>query len=186
MGDGGEGGAARRADQALLEALVAGRAGAFEALYGHAAPFVHRVALRVCGQASDAADVTQEVFLHLFDVAPRLRLTGRLTSYLYPVTVRLARRARERAGRFQGDEDALRGALAELAAPRAGGPGVEAEAALEEALRTLTPEQRETLLLRTVDELSVVEAAAALGIPEGTVKSRLHGALGALRRALGR
>lgn len=175
----------READQALLDALVRGEEGAFDALYAAAGPFVHRVALRTSGQASDAADVTQEAFLHLFEAAPRLRLTGRLTSYLYPVTVRLARRARERAGRFASDEDALRAAVESLSAAAPGSGDLEAEAALEASLRGLPPEQRETVLLRTVDELSVPETAAAMDVPEGTVKSRLHAGLTALRRALG-
>lgn len=172
-------------DQPLVDALAAGAPEAFDAVYDLAGAFVYRVALRVSGQAADAADVTQETFLHLFEAAPRLRLTCRLTSYLYPVATRLAQRARERSGRITSDEDALRAALAALAAPVAAGPGVEAEASLEEALRALPPEQRETVLLRTSDGLSVKDTADALDVPEGTVKSRLHAGLEALRKQLG-
>jgi RNA polymerase sigma-70 factor (ECF subfamily) len=56
--------------------------------------------------------------------------------------------------------------------------------ALRVALQTLSPEQREVVLLHEVDGLTYVEAAEVLGIPEGTVKSRLHHAFLGLRRAL--
>lgn len=176
-----------RTDAALLAALARGDVGAFDVLYARAAPMLSRVALRVSGQESDAADAVQEAFLHLFDVAPRLRLRGRVATYLYPVTVRLARRARERAGRFASDQDALGAALETLAARRQAAPGTNArDAALEDALRGLPEGPREALLLRAVDGLSVTEVADALGVPEGTVKSRVHAARQALRDALGR
>src|SRR6185295_8304955 len=54
---------------------------------------------------------------------------------------------------------------------------------LEEALAAMAQEHREVLLMRVVDGMSVAEVALALGIPDGTVKSRLHHALKVLRDA---
>jgi RNA polymerase sigma-70 factor (ECF subfamily) len=56
--------------------------------------------------------------------------------------------------------------------------------ALERAFRRLTPEHRAVVVLTHVDDLSMQDTAAALGIPVGTAKSRLHHALRALRAAL--
>lgn len=175
-------------DQDLLDALAAGDPAAFDELYARSGQFVYRVALRACGSASDAADAAQEAFVHVFERAGRLRLTGRLTTYLYPVVTRLARRAREKAGRFQSDEDAFEGALAGLAAGRGLGdaPGHAARlAALESAVLSLPAPQREALVLRHLEGLSVAEAAAALRVPEGTVRSRTHGAIRTLQDTAG-
>ena len=172
------------ADQALLDALAAGNVSAFDQLYRRAGSFVYRVALRVSGRESDAADVAQEAFLHVLEKAGTLQLTGQLTTYLYPVVTRLARRAREKAGRFQSDGDALEGALAGLAAARVRDASLgEAErlADLEGALLTLPALQREAVVLRHLEGLTVTETAMALGIPEGTVRSRVHGGIHNLR-----
>ena len=175
-------------DQALLDALAAGQVSAFDHLYARTGTFVYRVALRVSGNDSDAADVTQEACLHVLQKAGSLQLTGRLSTYLYPVVTRLARRAREKAGRFHSDEDAFEGALAGLAAARMRNtpPGeVERLADLESALLALPAPQREAVVLRHLEGLTVGETAMALNIPEGTVRSRVHGAIHTLRETAG-
>lgn len=178
-----------RNDQALLEALGAGEAAALDQLYVRHGAVVYRMALRAAGHADDAADATQAAFLHVLERAPRLRLTGRLSTYLYPVVTRLARRARERAGRCASDEAALRAAVESLAAspaePEAREDRPDARAALADRLVGLPDAQREALLLRYADGLSVREAADALGCPEGTVRSRVHHGLRALRGSEG-
>lgn len=170
-------------DDELLRRLARGDIGAFDELYARSADVVYRVALRVTGSEADAADVTQMAFEHVFERARKLRLSGRLTTFLYPVTVRLARRARERARRHVSDGEAFQAAIEGLAAgaEAAGGDPSADRAALAARLGRLPVGQREALLLRVVDGLSVQQTAEALGIPEGTVRSRVHGALRALR-----
>ena len=63
-------------------------------------------------------------------------------------------------------------------------PDPELRPVVADALRTLGPEQREVLALRVLGGLSLRETASRLGVPEGTVKSRLHRALAALRPVL--
>ena len=174
------GGVDALSDQALLDAVGAGETRAFEVLYERHGTVVYRIALRAAGQAQDAADATQEAFVHVLERAGELRLTGRLSTYLYPVVVRLARRARERAGRATAGSDALAEALEGLAAGDTA-PQADARAALAPALARLPEAQREALLLRHADGFTVQEAAAALDCPEGTVRSRVHLALEALR-----
>ena len=164
-------------DRLLLARARGGDPAAFEELYRLHAPAVLRMALRFAGREAEAQDVLQEAFLHVLDRLATLELSAQLTTYLYPVVRNLARRAREKAGRLATDEDALR-ALEDLAAePRAEG----ADGELGAALRRLPEEKREVVLLRFVDGLTVAEIAHALEVPEGTVKSRLHHALAALR-----
>lgn len=170
-----------RSDQELLDAACRGDARAFDVLYARHGAAIYRMALRAAGQAQDAADATQEAFLHVLDRAGTLRLTGRLTTYLHPVVTRLARRARERAGRSTSDADAFSEALAELAS----GDDVSGDDELAPLIARLPDAQREALLLRHVDGFTVAEAAEVLGCPEGTVRSRVHHALEALREILG-
>ncbi|MEM8714128.1 MAG: sigma-70 family RNA polymerase sigma factor, partial [Planctomycetota bacterium] len=159
-------------------ALCQGDADALTELYDRHGPVVYRMALRTAGQAQDAADATQEAFLHLLDVACSLRLSGKLSSYLYPVVTRLARRARERAGRHTSDAEAFK-AAAHLAEEGRARSSTREE--LAEALGSVSDTQREILLLRFADGLTVSEAAVSLNIPEATVRSRTHAAVAALR-----
>ena len=87
----------------------------------------------------------------------------------------LSANARQRAGRAHSDEEAL-----ERAPARDTAAGTEREE-LAAALRRLPDAQREVLLMRFVDGLLLEEISAALDIPLGTVKSRMHHALAALR-----
>lgn len=173
-------------DERLVAAANGGDADAFAALYERHKDWAHRVALRFTGDASDAADVVQEVFLYWLGKFPGFRLTARVTTFLYPALLHESRAARGRRGRFTSDEEALRA----LPEPREGEtPGGRAE--LLAALARLPEAQREVLLLRYVDGLDGAEIAAALDVPPGTVKSRAHHGLRTLRgdsrarRALG-
>lgn len=164
-----------RTDAELVEALNEGEAAAFEVLYLRHRDWVYRVARRYAPPGVDAADLTQEVFLILLKKFPGFRLTSRLTTYLFPIARRAAL-ARARAGDVEA-RLAFRSPSAEAAGPGA----VESDSALAEAMAGLAAGQREVLLMRAVDEMTLEEIALALGIPLGTVKSRLHLALTALR-----
>jgi RNA polymerase sigma-70 factor (ECF subfamily) len=164
-----------RTDAELLVAYNRGELAAFDVLYLRYRDWVVRVAHRFTGHADDALDVLQEAFAYLLRKAPDLRLTARMTTLLYPVVKHLSLAARRKRGRFQSDEDALAGLAA------ASNPGQAASGELFEMVRSLSEVQREVLLLRFVDDLSLQEIAEALSIPLGTVKSRLNHALAALR-----
>jgi len=162
-----------RSDADLLAAYVRGDVRAFDALYHRHKDFAVRVSRRMARDESEAMDVFQEAFAKLVEHAPRLRLTARVSTWLYPV-IRNAiaeRRRRERTLRLAPSDDAA------VAAPVPTSTDV---ADLSVRLARLPDDQREVVLLRIVEELSVQEVALALDIPEGTVKSRLHHALKAL------
>ena len=164
-----------RSDEQLIAAFNRGEAPAFDALYCRYRDWVVHVAHRFTGHADDALDVLQETFAYLLRKCPQLQLSGRMTTFLYPVVKHLAQAARRKRGRYRSDEEALAG----LAAAPA--PAKQSAGELIGLVRSLSDTHREVLLLRFVDDLSLQEIAEALAIPLGTVKSRLNHAVAALR-----
>jgi RNA polymerase sigma-70 factor, ECF subfamily len=162
-------------DRRWIEAILRGDEHAFEELYLAHRDWLFRLALRLTGRHADALDVLQESFAYLLRRLPSLDLRVSLRTFLYPAVQHLSAAARQRAGRAHSDEEALESAPARETGAT---PGREA---LEAALRRLPDPQREVLLLRFVDGLRLEEIAAALDVPLGTVKSRMHHALAALR-----
>lgn len=161
-----------RDDHQLVAAINRGDGGAFESMYYRHRDWVVRLARRFTGHDEDALDVLQETFAYLHRKFPGFELTARLTTFLYPVVKNLSIAARRRRGRFALDELSL----AETAeAPQAD------PSELTAIVAGLPEIQREVLLMRFVDDMSLEEIAVALSVPLGTVKSRLHNAIAALR-----
>jgi RNA polymerase sigma-70 factor (ECF subfamily) len=79
-----------RTDSDLIAASNAGDAGAFEGLYYRYRDWVVRLALRFTGHHEDALDVLQDTFAYLLRKLPNLRLSARMTTFLYPVVRNLA------------------------------------------------------------------------------------------------
>lgn len=161
-----------RSDQELVAAANAGDASAFDALYHRYKQWVVNLATRFTGDSDQALDVLQETFLYLLSKFPGFRLTSRLMTFLYPAVKNLSIAARRKTAKFAG-----------------GGQGLDAVAAaiparpneVSAVVSKLPEGQQEVVLMRFVDGLSLEEIATALQIPVGTVKSRLHNALAALR-----
>ncbi|MFE9675404.1 sigma-70 family RNA polymerase sigma factor [Streptomyces sp. NPDC006259] len=141
--------------------------------------------LRLCdGDRQRAEDLVQETLVRAWQHPEALRTDAfdSVRPWLLTVGRRLAidaRRARQARPAEVGD------AVLENA-PVCGDHAERAAAALDvrEAVKTLTPEHRDVLVLVYFRGASVAEAAQALGIPPGTVKSRAYYALRALRRVL--
>jgi RNA polymerase sigma-70 factor (ECF subfamily) len=167
-----------RPDILVVQSIRAGRTEDFEVLYRRHRDWVYRAACRFTGDTELALDVLQDVFAYLLTRLPTLELHARLTTFLYPAIRNLsieAVRRRARAGGAGEPQDMHECRL------RPSPDAPEAQAALAAAVNALPDGHREVVLLRIVDGLGVGQVAAALGIPEGTVKSRLHHALAALR-----
>lgn len=162
----------------LVRLAGAGDTRAFSALYERHKQFVMRIASRFTRNHEAAADVVQETFIYLMRKSPTLELTAKLTTYLYPVVKNLAltalRKDRVRLRLVRDDSGAHDSPSAH--APEARDPGV-----LSGVLALLPEHQREVLLMRFVDDMSMDQIATALNIPAGTVKSRLHLAIKILR-----
>jgi RNA polymerase sigma-70 factor (ECF subfamily) len=141
--------------------------------------------LRLCdGDRQRAEDLVQETLVRAWQHPEALRATDfdSVRPWLLTVARRLAidaRRARQARPAEVGD--------AVLENARVMSDHAERAAAMldvREAVKTLTPEHREVLVLVYFQGASVAEAAQTLGIPPGTVKSRAYYALRALRRVL--
>jgi RNA polymerase sigma-70 factor (ECF subfamily) len=160
-------------DEELLQRAKGGDPDAFDALYRRYREWVHRLAWRCTGNEQDALDVLQETFIYLLGKLPGLRLTASVTTFLYPVVKHLSSNLRRRR-RPAADEEVL------SALPAPATPSVP-RAELAAALTALSKEQREVVLMRFLDDMGLEEIAAALDVPTGTIKSRLHRALDTLR-----
>ena len=164
-----------RSDQQLLTAMNAGGPGAaaaFEALYLRYRDWVVALAYRATNDRDLALDVMQETFLYLLRRTPGLELTASFKTFLYPAVRHLAITASQKRGRLVSDDEVLE----TIPATNPAGPSD-----LTAVLAGLPAGQREVLILRFVDDLSLAQIALALGVPLGTVKSRLHQALASLR-----
>jgi RNA polymerase sigma-70 factor (ECF subfamily) len=164
-----------RDDQALIRAANGGDAAAFDALYLRYRDWVVSLAQRFTGNHEDALDVMQDTFAYLLGKFPGFVLTCRMTTFLYPVVRSGALTRLRKAGREVADDELL--ALAptrdELDARHDD---------LAQLLAALPAAQREVVLMRFVDGLTLAEIAEAMHVPVGTVKSRLHNGLARLRR----
>lgn len=167
-----------RTDLDLIAAMNRGDDGAFEVLYFRYRDWVTSLAYRFTGDESLALDVLQETFLYFLKKFPGFKLTAELRTFLYPAVKNLSIAARRKAQRHQSTE----GELAALEHSPAEPASATNTGDLSAVLAGLSEEQREVLLLRFVDGLSLGEIAEAMEIPLGTVKSRLHNALTSLRK----
>jgi RNA polymerase sigma-70 factor (ECF subfamily) len=164
-------------DAELVAAANRGDPRALSTLYRRYRDWVVALAYRTCGNRDDALEALQETFLYLCRKLPRLELRCRMKTFLYPVVRHLAIDAGKRRRRTVGlvsEPPVL---------PRDHGSE---RRDLEDIVATLPEAQREVVLLRFGDGLALAEIAEALEVPLGTVKSRLHTALGRLRPALDR
>lgn len=167
-----------RSDRELIAAINRGDAPAFEVLYFRYREWVVGLAYRFTGDSDAALDVLQETFLYVLRKFPGFRLTAHFKTFLYPAVRNLSIAVRRKASRYQATEPALK-ALENTPAPIAAETSL---GDLDVVLAGLPQEQREVILLRFVDGLSLGEIGEAMEIPLGTVKSRLHNALQTLRR----
>jgi RNA polymerase sigma factor (sigma-70 family) len=146
-------------------------AGAFAELVRRHGPLVLGVCRRVTGHPQDAEDAFQATFLVLAKKAGTLRNAALLGNWLYGVAYRVAWRAKRSALRRKRREVAV-SALPDVPAPPPS-PVPELGPILDEEVAALPAHYRDAIVLCDLRGVSREEAAAALGIPEGTLSSRL-------------
>lgn len=156
-----------------------GDRGAQRRLYESFDRMVYRLMVRIVG-VQEAADLTQQVFLHVFGTIGKYSGRGRFDRWLYRLAVNEAFQHLRRNRRRQ------HGSLVyEPADESVGGDERTARKDLvEHGLARLDPELRSIFLLREIEELSYREIAETLDIPEGTVGSRLNRARRELKEHL--
>lgn len=171
-------------DAQLIERLNRGDASAFAALFDRHREWTHRIARRFAETDADAAEITQEVFMRWLRQFPGFRVQAKVTTYLYAAArnIALDRRRKDRRLSFGAE-------VAENSQPMIRTPDKadlrEQAAKLRESLAKLPDGHREVLLMRIVDGMSVEDVGVALGVAEGTVKSRLARAVEMLRGHMG-
>ena len=177
---------AHLSDEALLSLVASSDDAALGELYDRFGGVAYGLALRILRDESLAQDAVQEAFLGVWRTADRF-LAERAAARTWILTL-VHRRAVDLVRR----EDRRRGEPLEGAPEPAARETVDEEAAVrfqrrvvQEALRQLTPEQREALELGYYGGLTQAELAEQLGQPLGTVKSRMFAGLGRLRELLG-
>ena len=159
---------------------------------------VYNITYRMLGNRAEAEDLAQEVFITVFKTIDTFREESKFSTWLYRVTVNHCKnRIKYLARRHDRDRDELdetsqqaNGAIAG-ATPRTPQPdraleGVQMEAILQKAIEGLDDDHRIVVVLRDVEDLSIEEICEITGLPDGTVKSRLHRARLALRKKLQR
>jgi RNA polymerase sigma factor (sigma-70 family) len=172
-------------DAALLAWFAADRdEAAFAELVRRHGPVVLGVCHRVAGHRQDAEDAFQAVFLTLAAKAGRLTRPERLGNWLYGVAVHVARRARRAAARRLRRENQVVAMPDRAANPP--GPSADLSAEIDNALAVLPERFRDAIVLCDLYELTRSEAAVRLGVPEGTLSSRLNTARKRLAERLAR
>jgi RNA polymerase sigma-70 factor, ECF subfamily len=173
-------GVASSGERALVRAAQGGSAEAMEELFRRHWPRAHRAAWLVVHDAAAAEDVAQEAFLAAVRALDRFDRRRPFGPWLHRIVVnRAIDYARAREVRREVPADAV--AEASSSASSSDGPSDEVLA----ALGCLAPEHRAVIVLRHLLEFTPGEIAKVLGLPRGTVNSRLRRGLDELRESIG-
>lgn len=164
-------------DDVICRAAVGDR-DAQRLLYEHFGGRVFRTVQRIVGE-SDAADVMQDAFLHLFEKLPSFRHESQFSTWLHRLVVNEALQHLRRRGRHVMKAHPL--PRQEIASSDRLSFYSELAEVLRFAMERIEPELRLIFQLKEVDELSYAQIGEIVGIPEGTVGSRLNRARRELR-----
>jgi len=146
---------------------------------------VYRLALRMGLSPADAEEAAQDAFIAAWKGLPRFRGDSRFSTWLYQLVTHAAIDLMRREKKYQNSTDIDEVVLPDEAqSPQEQMEQRETRDAVQCALQTLTPQAREILLLRYQAELGYEEIGAVLGLPDGTVKSRINRAKAQLKEAL--
>ena len=171
-----------RDDRALLSAIAEGDRGALHTLFTRHQPWLAARVAQRCGAPAVVADVVNDTFLTVWQKPRRYRGEGEVAAWLWGIAVRtLLHRVRPRKSvlekltrvRQEDLSSAEEMVLLRLEHTDVG-----------QALQRLSPELQAVVRATVIDGLSTTEAARLLGIPSGTVKSRMSRARLQLREAL--
>ena len=182
-----------------MDRVLAGDREAFAVLVERHGSRIHSAILRMIGDPEAANDLAQETFLKAFSALASFRKGAAFSTWLYAIALNQVRTEYRRRKSMKGQ--------AMLSLDAAGGPGDEPDgrprepagrgpgpadeagrkeeaALLHRALARLDEEYREAVVLRDLEGLSYEEIAEAVGVPPGTVRSRIHRGRAALREIL--
>lgn len=138
---------------------------------------VYALTVRMCPTPELAEEAAQETFLSAWQGLPFFRGDSAFSTWLYRLASNACVDLLRKEGRHQGpslDDEAVSAEVPDTRpTPEAAAEQKELRAQIEAGLRTLSPEHREVLILREIQQLSYGEIADALSLDLGTVKSRI-------------
>jgi RNA polymerase sigma-70 factor (ECF subfamily) len=159
---------------------------------------VYNITFRMLGNRAEAEDVAQEVFIAVFKTIDTFREESKFSTWLYRVAVNHCKnRIKYLARRHDRDREEIDesqhgpGVNGSIGGPLPSSPQKALESAqmeklMQDAIANLEDDQRIVVVLRDVEDLSIEEICEITGLPDGTVKSRLHRARLVLRKRLQR
>jgi len=172
-------------EPSLVERARDGDLGAFEALIRPEVQAMARVAMAIIGDESEAREALQEALTSMWRELPALRDPERFAAWAGRILVNRCRLTLRRHRRHERHEVSLDAPPLRVTAVDEGPEGTALDRhALEAAFERLDADARTLLVLHNLAGLPLTEMAQRLGVPTGTVKSRLHAARRALEREL--
>jgi len=179
-------------ERRLVERLKRRDEAAFNELVRQNQGPLYRMLVRLLGDAAEAQDVAQEVFISAFKAIESFRGDSALSTWLHRIAANhahnrrkyLARRGRDAQRSLDERADAVdAGSLgARPATPQQVAESLQAEQHVQRALAELDDEQRLLITLRDLEDMSYEDIKQVTGLPIGTVKSKLHRARMALHQ----
>ncbi len=181
-------------DEALMEHVVRGSEVAFATLVDRYRNRIINLVSRFISDRDRAQEIAQEVFLRIFVHRERYRPSGKFSTWMYTIAVNLAKNEIRRRVRAKGvvSLDKLLEATGDSGMfvsdptqkPDQGVRRREIQESVEAALKELPEKYREVIVLRDIQQLSYEEIEQTLGIPGGTVRSRINRARSSLQEML--
>jgi len=184
-------------DQSIVEACRRGDQAAFEQLVMLHQRAMYNVAFRISGNEADAAEIVQEAFISAWKKIREFRGDSKVSTWLVSITVNQARTRWQQNRQKQGREESLDQSVEE-----GGNRPIQLASDAPSALELLERDQlrdllercinalengfREVLVLRDIRDMAYDEVGQALGLRDGTVKSRLFRAREAVRDCMKR
>jgi RNA polymerase sigma-70 factor (ECF subfamily) len=187
-----------KSEERFIERLVSHDERAFNELVQAYEQRVYRLVFRMLGRRDEAEDMAQEVFVQVFKAIGTFRGDSKLGTWIYRIAVNLCKNRIKYLGRrHTSDEEELEpvaersaldekksSAVGETSRPDQVVEGYQIEKIVQECMAALEADFREVLVLRDVEDLSYEELCEVTGLPDGTVKSRLHRARAMLKTAV--
>ena len=171
-------------DDELVRRIRAGDEGAFRELVNRHSDGLYAMAYSALGSAADAEDIVQETFLGAFRRLGAFEGRSAVKTWLVRILLNhVSKLRRSRRVRQAMSLDNQPGGVADVRL-QSGSPAaaVESRVDVKQMLLQLSPEHRDVIVLRELQQMSYDEMAEALRIPRGTVESRLHRARQELKR----
>ena len=186
------------AERLLISRLKDRDPSAFEEIVRRFGDKVFNLVYRMLGNRHEAEDITQEVFITVFKTVETFRGEAKFSTWLLRIAANqsknrikyLSRRPTD-GGEVDEAVPAPAGTPGPIAHAQIAGPdtlleAAELESLMQEAIASLDEEHRLLVILRDVEELSYQEIGEITGLPEGTIKSRLHRARMEIKEVLDR